>query len=437
MYYWFLLLILYIPLQIALNPTSNFDLASLRVFIVLFFLVWLVKNFKDFCRGVYFKNLQSIALILFFISILFSLIGAENIFWGARKIAFFASIFPLYFLALALAGNLVKTKKIFKVLVVSGALFAFVGLIQFFSVFVFGLEEVYNFWARNIVPIFSGFNFGALILAYPSWLVNIGGKTIMRVFSFFSDPHMFSFYLGMILPLFAVLLPRNRFKKTISKYWNLYIAYIVFAVVFTALLLSFARGAFVAIIVSFLLVSALIWIFLNRKKTPIFLCFLLLIFIIPGTPISDRFYSSFDFNEGSNTGRLEMWRQSGQTGLNYFWSGVGLGNYSLVVNSEFGYRNPATAHNLYLDIFSELGFIGLLSWLFLFFGTIWQLFQKLKETKIREQKYVIIGLIGSFSYFLVHSFFETPIYNPSVLALLMIILGVSSIVVDKTSCAVR
>lgn len=426
MYNWLILLILYLPFQIALNPSSNFDLASLRVFIIIFFLVWLVKNFKDFCKGIYFKNLQSIALSLFFISILFSLIGAENIFWGARKIVFFASIFPLYFLVLALTGNWVKTKKIFKVLAFSGAFFALIGLIQFFSVFVFGLEEVYDFWARNIVPIFSGFNFGALILAYPSWLVNVGGKTIMRAFSFFSDPHMFSFYLGMILPLFAVLLLKSWVRGLFLKSKNSYVAHIIFVTVFTALLLSFARGAFVAIIVSFLSVSVLVWIFLNRKKTPIFLCFLLLVFIIPGTPISNRFYSSFDFNEGSNAGRLEMWRQSGQTGLNYFWNGVGLGNYSSAINLDFGYRNPVTAHNLYLDIFSELGFIGLSSWLFLFFGTIWQLFQKLKETKIREQKYVIIGLLGSFAYFLVHSFFETPIYNPSVLALLMVLLGLSS-----------
>lgn len=430
MYIWFLLLILYIPFQIALNPASNFDLASLRVFIVLLFLVWLAKNIKNFCKGIYFKNLQGIALILFFVSILFSLIGAENVSWGVRKIVFFVSIFPLYFLTLALVSGWVKTKKLFVVLVVGGVSFALIGLGQFFSVFVFGLEEVYGFWARNIVPIFSGFNFGALILAYPSWLVNVGGKTIMRAFSFFSDPHMFSFYLGMILPLMVVLPLRSRFRWLVLRCRNSYVAHTIFVVVFVALLLSFTRGAYVAVIVSFLLVSALIWMFLERKKLPIFLCLLLLVFIIPSTPISDRFYSSFDFNEGSNIGRLEMWRQSGQAGLGSFWNGVGLGNYSLAVNPDFGYRNPVTAHNLYLDIFSEVGFLGLFFWLFLLFGTIWQLFRKLRETKIREQKYVIIGLIGSFSYFLVHSFFETPIYSPSVLALLMVILGLSSVVMQ-------
>ncbi|MEA2113056.1 MAG: O-antigen ligase family protein [Patescibacteria group bacterium] len=467
MYSWFLLLIFYIPFQIALNPAPNFDVASLRVFIVLFFLIWLVKRIwtSDIRWALDVRNLQSVGLFLFFISILFSLIGSENAFWGARKVIFFASIFPLYFLTAALADSWVKIKKLFNVLIIGGVFFAFIGLLQFLFAFIFGLEEVCGFWTRNIVPVFSGFNFGALILAYPSWLVNVGGKTIVRAFSLFSDPHMFSFYLGMILPLIILSLSiipalsfviparfakasarRARFAKAsarrakagiqylprkiqASSFTRTTIMYTSFIAVFAALLLSFARGAYAAAIVSFLLVSALVWIFLKKKKIPILLCSLLLIFIIPGTPISDRFYSSFDLSEGSNAGRLEMWRQSGQTGLNSFWNGVGLGNYSLVVNSDFGYRNPATAHNLYLDIFSEIGFIGLFFWLFLFFGTIWQLFQKLKETKVKEQKYVIIGLLGSFAYFLVHSFFETPIYNPSVLALLMVILGLSSVVV--------
>jgi len=58
-------------------------------------------------------------------------------------------------------------------------------LLQFLSQFIFGLEKTYSFWAINILPIFSGFNLGAMILAYPSWLVNVSGETIMRAFSFF------------------------------------------------------------------------------------------------------------------------------------------------------------------------------------------------------------------------------------------------------------
>ena len=418
MYRWLLPLILYLPFQVALNPPGGFDLASIRVFILIFFLFWLVK--KKLKISFSFNNLQVLGLFFFLILAGISLLGAQNISWGLRKIIYFLSIFPLYFLIVNLVDNLEKIKKVIRALIVGGISIGLIGLIQFLSQFVFSLERVYQFWAINILPIFSGFNLGALMLAYPSWLVNVGGETIMRAFSLFSDPHMFSFYLGLILPLLIISLSQSRRKV---------ILFISGLILFIPLLLSFTRGAYLACIASFLVLSFLFWRYLDKKKTSLFLLFSLLIFVIPLTPVSDRFYSAFNLLEGSNQGRLEMWQEAGQTGLKNFWQGVGLGNYSLIVNTDFGYRNPVTAHNLYLDIFSEMGFFTLIIWLFLILGTIGHLFEKLKKVSL-EKKYLLTGLIGSLTYFFVHSFFETPIYHPSTLALLMVMLGLSTVVLD-------
>jgi O-antigen ligase len=419
MFTWLLLLIIYLPFQIALNPRVGFDLASLRVFIVLLFIVCLKKIWQyrfQIC------NLQAVGLFLFLILAGFSLIGAQNIFWGLRKMIFFLSIFPLYFLIVALVDNWLKVKKVILILVGSSSLVALIGLGQFLFQFIFGLEGIYSFWAINILPVFSGFNLGSMILAYPSWLVNMSGQTIMRAFSLFSDPHMFSFYLGLILPLMIVFfrswIPRRTSKKIAF--------FILFFLLFVVLLLTFTRGAYLAIIVTFLVLAVLTWKYLRIKKIALFLFLSLLIFIIPITPISDRFYSSFDLSEGSNVGRLEMWQQAGETGLEHFWSGVGLGNYSLTVDSILGYRNPITAHNLYLDIFSEIGIFALAVWLVLILGTISCLFQIIRNTKDDNVKYLSVSLIGSLVYFLAHSFFETAVYNPIILALLMVILGLSS-----------
>jgi len=129
-----------------------------------------------------------------------------------------------------------------------------------------------------------------------------------------------------------------------------------------------------------------------------------------------------------------MWQQAGEIGLNNFWSGMGLGNYSLEIDSDLDYRNPITAHNLYLDIFSEMGIFVLFIWLILILGTIGYLFQLIKDTKNSDIRYFSISLIGSLVYFFIHSFFETAIYQPSVLALLMIILGLSTIILTKEAC---
>ncbi|MBL7154957.1 MAG: O-antigen ligase family protein, partial [Candidatus Portnoybacteria bacterium] len=301
-----------------------------------------------------------------------------------------------------------------------------IGLGQFIAPFIFGLDKICQFWAWQIVPVFSGFNFGALILAYPSWLVNIDGHIILRAFSLFSDPHMLSFYLGLILPLLVCL-----FLKIPKKF----LLFTIYCLVFGVLLLTFTRGAYFAIIVTFLVLAGLFWRYLKAKKIALLLCLSLLIFIIPITPIADRFYSSFDMSDGSNIGRLEMWQQAGQAALEHLWQGVGLGNYSLLVDPNFGYRNPITAHNLYLDIFSEIGIFALIVWLILILGTMGQLFWQVRITRGSDlnkgQTLMRIGLIGSLVYFSIHSFFETAIYQPSVLALLMIILGLSTILCSK------
>jgi len=424
MYIWLLLLIAYIPFQIALNPSSNFDLASIRVFIILLFVFYLCKNIiiKKGINKLHFKNLQAISLLFFLTLTGISLISAENIFWGLRKIIFFLSIFPLYFLTVALVKKSDQIKKIILILIGSAILSSFIGLFQFLAQFIFSLEKVYAFWIINIMPIFSGFNLGAMILAYPSLLVNINGQTIMRAFSFFSDPHMFSFYLGLILPLGIAysLLIKN--KK---------ILFLNFSLLFFVLLLTFTRGAYIAIIVSFIFLAFLIYRYLRNKKMAFLLLLILIIFIIPITPISDRFYSTFNLSEGSNIGRLEMWEQSSKIALINFWQGVGLGNYSLTVNARFDYRNPVTAHNLYLDIFSEMGIFALFIWLFLILGTISKLFWRLRKTDDEKEKCLLIGLIGSLLYFSIHSCFETAIYSPIVLALLMISLGLSTVVLQK------
>ncbi|MFH1671358.1 MAG: O-antigen ligase family protein [Candidatus Portnoybacteria bacterium] len=420
MYKWLLLLIFYLPFQIALNPPGGFDLASIRVFILILFVFWLVK-----IRKFFFNNLQAPGLFFFLILAGISLLGAQNPLWGARKIAYFLSVFPLYFLVVNLANSLEKTKKIISVLVNGGIIIALIGFLQFLSQFIFGLERVYGFWAVNILPIFSGFNLGALIMAYPSWLVNVSGQTIMRAFSLFSDPHMFSFYLGLILPL-GIVLSIKKNKKLLFTCLNV--------CMFMCLLLSFTRGAYLALISSFLVLAFLFWKYLGNRKIALLLFVSLLIFVVPGTAISDRFYSTFNLSEGSNAGRLEMWQEASRIGLNNFWQGVGLGNYSSIINTDFGYRNPITAHNLYLDIFSEMGFFALAVWLLLILGTIGHLFDRIREMKDNtERKYLLVGLIGSLVYLSVHSFFETPLYSPVVLAVLMIVLGLSTICLKKSS----
>src|SRR3989344_6059809 len=128
MSYKFLLAIcVYLPFQLAISPTPEIDLASIRNLIILLFFSWILE-------------------------------GLEN-------------------------------KKIIKLLVWGAGLSAIIGLVQFIIQFVAGLDYSMKLWSLVIRP-FLGTAFSQAVMDNPSWLVNLSGKTVFRAVSLFPDPHM-------------------------------------------------------------------------------------------------------------------------------------------------------------------------------------------------------------------------------------------------------
>lgn len=413
------ILVAYLPFQIALNLAAGIDLMSGRVLILALLAAWCLtelwreKEAKPFLAGR--RVLWTLALF-FFVSAA-SIFGAVNQFWGWRKLLVFASIFPLFWLV----SVLIRKKKELAdfLLVVSGSAVAaaLIALIQFLSQFIFGREAVMAFWAERVTPVFSGASFGALVVANPSWLVDLGGRTVIRAIGLFPDPHMLAFYLGLILPFslaWAIFGERRR---------GFFLA--ASGLFLTVLLLTFSRGGYLGLIFSGLVFFWLAWPRLTVSGKKFFMAGFALaaaVFLLIGWPVAARLLSSFDLAEGSNSGRLAIWQVSGEIAKNHLVTGVGLGNYSLSVSFNQGYRNAVTSHNLYLDILAETGFFGLLAWLLVLATAACQAYKKRKAFPVAA-----LGALAALAYFFGHSFFETAIFNPTVLAFLMVVLGLTEI----------
>lgn len=426
-----LILIVYIPFQIALNPLPDIDLASVRVLIPGIFIFFFLFSKKTSFKGFFLKLIsgwQAKIILFFFVLSVLSLVQADNIGWGVRKILVFASVFPLYFLfASELKNNTdIKTRKIVNVIVWSGFFAALIGLVQFSAQFFIGIESLFNFWAKNVAPVFQGRAFAAEIIKYPSWLVNISGKDFFRAFSLFPDPHTFTFYIGLIFPLAVMLLARDYKRKL---FWLLVI------VLWLAALFSFSRSAYLGMIFSLgamFFLGRKILFFRGKIIITVLMFATLAVFILPQNPISARFFDSFKIDEGSNTERLENWSQGLKIIKENLFFGVGIGNYP-----RSYIRQPVYSHNLYLDIWAEMGIFALIVWLTLISGAIWKLC-KSGLTHISTQinidkntdarRYISLGLAGSLAWFSVQSFFDTPIYSPQVLSALMVVLVLSTII---------
>ena len=134
------------------------------------------------------------------------------------------------------------------------------------------------------------------------------------------------------------------------------------------------------------------------------------------SPFGKRFSDSFNLADGSNSERLRLWKEVFELSLkNPF--GVGIGNLPLELLPSAKYRDPIYAHNLYLDISSEMGTLSL----FVFFVIIISAIIKL--TQKANLNLLYLGIASSLIVFAFHSLVETPLYSVHVLALFFIILS--------------
>ena len=432
-----ILLILYLPFQIAFNIMPGIDLASGRVFILCLFAVWMIKSLAE-KRFIVKLNLQTLLILAFLFVAIFSITQAWDGERAIRKILVFLSVFPLYFIITSIFSPFCKggqggfridyIYKILKALVLSGFILSLIGIIQFTLQFFVGVDPIMIFWSKYIAPLFYGNTFGAEVISNPSWLVNIGGATVLRAFSLFPDPHMFSFYLGLLIPIVFAIVLVNKSDKFLSNNKSLYI---IFAVMFLVELFTFSRGGYLGMIAGISVVIILLWrrISFNRKIILGLTSAIAVIFLLTTSQsVINRFLSSFDFSEGSNTERIKNWSQGYEMFADNFLFGVGIGNYSLEINPTIAYRTPVYAHNLYLDIGAEMGIFALIIWLILIIATIYQLYKASRNSGNEFLRIVSIGLIGSLVWFSVHSFFDTPIYSPTILAIFVVIISLAILV---------
>lgn len=405
----FLFLCLYLPFQIALNPATGVDLASVRILILILFFVWAYKKIKN-KKKLVLLDTQSKLIVIFLLLGIASLFFAQNYGWGLRKLLYLFSIFPLYFISRDILNNREKVIKTLKALVLSGTLVSVVGIIQFCAQFFWNYENISRVYSNYIGPIFWGENLARMVSDYPSWLVGVSGQNYFRAIGTFPDPHSFSLFLGIMLPISVILFFVS--KKKI--FW-------VFPplAIFLANILTFSRGGYVAIIVG---ITIFVGVFWNKTQARhklvagLAVMILVLMLTVPG-PVSQRFDSSFDLQEGSNAGRIDIWQKSLETIKTKPFLGTGIGNFSLEVNKELGYRNPIYAHSTYLDIAVEEGILASLVWILILSITL------LNFWIFSKKDMIYCGFFISLIIFSAHSMVETGLYSPMVLALFLIIIS--------------
>lgn len=242
-----------------------------------------------------------------------------------------------------------------------------------------------------------------------------------RVHATFSSANDFGAYLAAIVPFTIVWF----FNKEDSKKSARFLSAGLFALLITCLLLTVSRGGWFAAIIAMLFMS--IWI---RSLAIFFL--VISIFII----LTQQFYfpllqrrldKLFIFVDQSSLDRMRIWEAAWRMFTYRPLLGLGLGtfmfNFEKFVVGKYAQGIIPYTHNCYLQIASELGIIGLVS----FLAILLCFFSYGIETLIYREKtfswYILLASLASLLGYCLQMSVDTIFYSLDLGILFWIMLG--------------
>jgi O-antigen ligase/Tfp pilus assembly protein PilF len=398
------------------GPAKEFTFEALVIIGLMF---WMLKIIDR--EEIRFTSTPLNLPILGFITIcVFSLIWSNSFFISLKELPLFL-VGPLFYFIIS--NNIRGEKQINRIIgtvVLIGAALGIYGIFQYN-----GID--FAFWRGNIARL--------------------------RVFGFFGNPGYFAGYLILPLSLTISLFfaNKNRNRKILFLIGILAMG--------TAIILTFTRSSYPALGVSLIFMFSLFLLSRGKefikenKKIFIFLLIVIIlavsIFIIPtplskpGTAISQikgRVSITRLINDFSSGRRIAIWKFTWMMIKDHPILGSGIGTFKyndLRYQAKFfeqgdnrsiyPYGIADKAHNEYLQLWAELGTIGLAIFLWLIIAYFNYGIRCLKREKDEQKQGIMIGLMGAVVAFLIDSFIWFPLHLSANVSLLWLFIGLTMV----------
>jgi len=311
------------------------------------------------------------SLILFCLALIISVVFSLNKLNSFKEIYKYTGGLLLFLIAASLDDD--DKMCVIRTLVLSGFIISLLAIYQYF----FGFQHILNYIAKeNIINTF--------VLDY------VARK---RVFFPFVTPNTLAGYLAMIIPI--ALSCKNK---------------ILFIIPLSlALLLTKSLGALLSL---FFALGFYFYLQGKFKKRGIILLLGLLVtialtFLVRSTAQRQHLQPIF-----STVMRLNYWKDTLEIIKAKPLTGVGIGNFNLPLSRY--------AHNSYLQIWAEMGIIGIVSFVWL----VVDIFKNIINTiKTSPQNNLIVALISANVVFLVHNLVDFTFFLPEVAIIYWVTLG--------------
>jgi len=219
--------------------------------------------------------------------------------------------------------------------------------------------------------------------------------------------------------LLALFLPPALALSIRPHHWTQRILAIVALILLAAaVMLTQSRGAILALLVAIVVVTGVLinplrwlwwmggWIALGVAA-------------LKGGAILDAFLNADPSGNSvySMAQRTDLWSRAIYAGLDFPFTGIGLGSFPRVMNLLYpSFKVNITAdvphaHNIYLQALAEMGYPGLVLYLAFFFILLFSLSRQIRQAQDWARS-LAVGLLGSLTVLLVHGIVDTPTYSP-------------------------
>lgn len=243
-----------------------------------------------------------------------------------------------------------------------------------------------------------------------------------RATSLFDNANVLGFYLAIVFPLSLDLASRCEGRR------KRFLAFVGSLMILICTVLTWSRGAWLAIII-----SGLAYLLMKSRKTlrtMIFSCMAIPILpIVLPNSIVRRFLSIGNIADSSTFYRIYTWKGSLRTLADNFWGGVGYGNSAFSeIYPMYAYAGIEAAqhsHNLYLQIAISMGFAGLAVFAVISFFFLQKNLEYMKKCDNEVSYGIMAALVAAFVGTLVMGMFDYIWYSNRIFFLFWAVMGIA------------
>lgn len=370
----------FISVQTNSTLASYWDELAMLACLGIWFYKWFVVQKEKPLR----KTPLDISLILFMgVGVVLLFVAAPDLTVGIEGLRVVIQYMFWFFIVTQLLKSPEGAKRLLNILVLTGLLVSLYGIYQF-----------------------------VIAVDIPAQWTDAGeGYVRTRVFSIFTRPNMLAGYLTLLIPIAVGLFvgDKNKVRKVYYAAATLIMG--------ICLLFTMARQGWIACCVALVV---FIWYKNKKLLLPALLgivaVFVFCMFFLPSVSSRILYLLSPEYITSSmKGGRILRWTQGMELFKQYFWTGMGLGQYGGSVALSHKLNNSPSLDNYYLKTAVEMGIFGLTALVMLMYNIIaWcsRAAAKIQDQMHKDWVYgIVAGLAGVILYNFTENMLEIPLIS--------------------------